>query len=717
MGRRFFWVIVFVLVFLFLFVFPVPASAIFQVSLCDVMLESPPIISINGQNYAIGPTPPISVSSSALPPLNFTWVRQIGVTFQNISSEPPVVYVGDTALWTIQSFDNTSGNTTVTLQLTSPDGSTCGYTIGVDSKSQAPNTILSVYQPQVWNLSSTISGSVGAFTLLFPLNVTSISSAVTTPGDWKISIGTSGGSGPNFIEPFYIRALGIENFTVSPSTITPPNQQTFITANIVGLPLPPDPGAWTPSSVNWTLSIAPAAGGPAASISGSGLSLSETYDGSVPFGSLNKFFPPGQYDVDLTANDPVENVGASGVASLTIGGPTGVQVTITPSKVKLSPSFQGKPIDVEERNQTTFTIHAANCDGTPLSRPVKFVFRASVPKLASPPTQKNLNRRGGHTHSLGWPLGTFTIGGTSFSKTIKRGDGVTFSCAACVSDDSGSLTVGYRTSAVSGTIRLTVVKVIDTVTHQSVPFCSSSAETGSPASLSFSPIKPLGSIRSPLASFSVAGFLTNEILEVGAGICSTCHPPPSPIKKPSAEIDVEVPGFILLPDDPSLYIKDGGTPVHPGPLYEGEYTPGYPGIDTDHWGYPPFVKKIHEIINIYKNIGYSSTRVSLPGVGDTETVYVNDMSLPLGGLFDIGPPYGQYWHPPHGDHRTGRAADIQQEPFPLHCEITAPSQQELYDIIKKFHLHVYKEGPSCDGAPRHWHVWAPVPGWSPYLKL
>jgi hypothetical protein len=37
-----------------------------------------------------------------------------------------------------------------------------------------------------------------------------------------------------------------------------------------------------------------------------------------------------------------------------------------------------------------------------------------------------------------------------------------------------------------------------------------------------------------------------------------------------------------------------------------------------------------------------------------EIIYINDMSLPYGGLFDI---QGN-WRPPHVTHRTGRNADI-----------------------------------------------------------
>lgn len=40
------------------------------------------------------------------------------------------------------------------------------------------------------------------------------------------------------------------------------------------------------------------------------------------------------------------------------------------------------------------------------------------------------------------------------------------------------------------------------------------------------------------------------------------------------------------------------------------------------------------------------------------TIGINDASLPFGGLFDIGPPYGPFWSNPHKLHREGRSLDI-----------------------------------------------------------
>jgi hypothetical protein len=71
-------------------------------------------------------------------------------------------------------------------------------------------------------------------------------------------------------------------------------------------------------------------------------------------------------------------------------------------------------------------------------------------------------------------------------------------------------------------------------------------------------------------------------------------------------------------------------------------------------------------------------------------VGVNDMSLPWGGLFDIGPPYGSFWNPPHYEHRWGRNADI---PFrylgayrTIFTSIASFHQVQVYDQGDHYHL-------------------------------
>jgi murein endopeptidase len=59
---------------------------------------------------------------------------------------------------------------------------------------------------------------------------------------------------------------------------------------------------------------------------------------------------------------------------------------------------------------------------------------------------------------------------------------------------------------------------------------------------------------------------------------------------------------------------------------------------------------------------------------------VNDMSLPWGGMFDIGPPYGSYWNTPHGTHMAGLNADL---PFQY---LGTALQRERFRQIAEFWL-------------------------------
>jgi hypothetical protein len=59
---------------------------------------------------------------------------------------------------------------------------------------------------------------------------------------------------------------------------------------------------------------------------------------------------------------------------------------------------------------------------------------------------------------------------------------------------------------------------------------------------------------------------------------------------------------------------------------------GYPGIDTDHYGVPVFDQDIVQIVNDFEN-GFTIKGKTYSGFPN-ETFLINDMSLPLGGLFD-----------------------------------------------------------------------------------
>ena len=97
----------------------------------------------------------------------------------------------------------------------------------------------------------------------------------------------------------------------------------------------------------------------------------------------------------------------------------------------------------------------------------------------------------------------------------------------------------------------------------------------------------------------------------------------------------------------STYQKVGTTPEHP----------------TNFYGTFNAVSKIQTICSTF----YNETRL---------VAGVNDMSLPWGGRFDLGPAYGgQWWHPPHHEHMWGLNAD-----FPYQYLGTPTQRQRFRDI-------------------------------------
>lgn len=138
----------------------------------------------------------------------------------------------------------------------------------------------------------------------------------------------------------------------------------------------------------------------------------------------------------------------------------------------------------------------------------------------------------------------------------------------------------------------------------------------------------------------------------------------------SAKITVSVPGLVLLPAHPSLYTKTGGTTEHPGP-------PGS-SIDTDHYGDPVFLRKITSITSDFKHYCLShACSQALSRAIQNETVLINDISLPLGGGFDI---HGD-WTIPHKDHREGRAVDYNLINSPLGSNSNSEEARKLKRLI------------------------------------
>lgn len=100
-----------------------------------------------------------------------------------------------------------------------------------------------------------------------------------------------------------------------------------------------------------------------------------------------------------------------------------------------------------------------------------------------------------------------------------------------------------------------------------------------------------------------------------------------------AELRVKVPGLTLLPEASNYYKKVGGTPYHHGPPNWEE--------DHNHYGTSDLIDAIYAIALNYVDRG-------------GEIIWINDMSLPWGGLFDINGD----WEPPHDSHRIGENVDL-----------------------------------------------------------
>ena len=82
----------------------------------------------------------------------------------------------------------------------------------------------------------------------------------------------------------------------------------------------------------------------------------------------------------------------------------------------------------------------------------------------------------------------------------------------------------------------------------------------------------------------------------------------------------------------------GGTASHP--------------LGNNHSGTLPFLSKFNQVVTQYDSEFSCVDRYSYIGI--------NDMSLPLGGVFDVGAD----WAPPHASHDRGTAVDVKWKPYP-----------------------------------------------------
>ncbi|HZD05890.1 MAG TPA: hypothetical protein VE173_13270 [Longimicrobiales bacterium] len=105
------------------------------------------------------------------------------------------------------------------------------------------------------------------------------------------------------------------------------------------------------------------------------------------------------------------------------------------------------------------------------------------------------------------------------------------------------------------------------------------------------------------------------------------------INSVEGEEDLEVKVAGLTPLGTGMgYVLKGSNDAHPG----------------NHYGTAIAVAGLQAIADDYAS--------AYPG----SVLWYNDMSLERGGLFDIGPPYGVFWHTPHDEHRLGTNCDVKK---------------------------------------------------------
>jgi hypothetical protein len=110
-----------------------------------------------------------------------------------------------------------------------------------------------------------------------------------------------------------------------------------------------------------------------------------------------------------------------------------------------------------------------------------------------------------------------------------------------------------------------------------------------------------------------------------------------------APVTVQVPGLVELPEDPGKYVRVGTPNNHAGtndPCIPQASAPTSRHFEA-HFGQPQLTAAIGAI---------AAKMLQETGI----RLRVNDMSLPWGGLYDIG----NNWSTPHRTHRLGFEADI-----------------------------------------------------------
>jgi hypothetical protein len=122
---------------------------------------------------------------------------------------------------------------------------------------------------------------------------------------------------------------------------------------------------------------------------------------------------------------------------------------------------------------------------------------------------------------------------------------------------------------------------------------------------------------------------------------------------------VLVPGFITLTGGVGITLT-GSSETHP----------------QNHCGTPLLITKIRQLASAYH-------------AKFNKNIFVNDMSLPDGGLYD----FCNTWAPPHATHREGRTVDINSTSM-------SPNEKEFFrKTASGFGFTV-----TLETDPEHWHL-------------
>ncbi|HEV2471086.1 MAG TPA: hypothetical protein VGS41_00360, partial [Chthonomonadales bacterium] len=133
-------------------------------------------------------------------------------------------------------------------------------------------------------------------------------------------------------------------------------------------------------------------------------------------------------------------------------------------------------------------------------------------------------------------------------------------------------------------------------------------------------------------------------------------------------INVQVSGLLsLLTSTGIAFSSYGVTNTHPQNWYASQSTlNGLTSVWQDYQAAQLSDNQLTTDISNLKNMGYDfphqiphgSYNGGLIVEHDPEILFINDISLPLGGMFDVGNSNDGDWASPHGGHRDGHQVDL-----------------------------------------------------------